>query len=147
MYMLLKSGTSTLIIWGTFTHFKPMVPCPCPTHTVQGCGTRDTRVEWPVSEHLSAQGRPHARGGFHCFWCSIKIWIPPIGASCALKIFKNIRELTKLQPPKLEGSRTQKTKPSNTINLVPKHPKKLLVCCSVVIGVQRLIVELKVTLL
>jgi hypothetical protein len=67
-----------------------------------------------------------ARRGFCCFWCSIKIWIPPIGASSALKIFKNIRELTKLRPPKLEGSRTQKNKPPNTINLVSKHPKNSL---------------------
>jgi hypothetical protein len=36
--MLLKLGASTLIIRGTFTHFKPMVQCR--THAVQGCGTK-----------------------------------------------------------------------------------------------------------
>jgi hypothetical protein len=65
-YRLLKSGTSTLIILCTFTHFKPMVPCPCRTHTVQGPRTRDTRVEWLVSEHLSAQGRLDPNN-----WCPI----------------------------------------------------------------------------
>jgi hypothetical protein len=32
-----------------------MVPCPCRTHTVQGPGTGDTKVEQSVSEHFSAQ--------------------------------------------------------------------------------------------
>ncbi len=38
--MLLKLGASTLILRGTFTHFKPMVPCR--TRAVQGRGTKHT---------------------------------------------------------------------------------------------------------
>jgi hypothetical protein len=36
----LKLGASTLIIRGTFTHFKSMVLCH--THAVQGCATKHT---------------------------------------------------------------------------------------------------------
>ncbi len=86
--VLLKWGTSTLIIWCTFTHFKPMAPCPCRIQTVQMRGSRDTRVERPVTEHFSAQGRPNLRGGLCCFWCWIKTWTSPIGASSAQKSSK-----------------------------------------------------------
>ncbi len=40
VHALLKVGASTLIIRGTFTHFKPMFPCR--THAVQGVWTKHT---------------------------------------------------------------------------------------------------------
>ncbi len=40
VHMLLKLGASTLIIRGTFTHFKPMFPCR--NHAVQGGWTKHT---------------------------------------------------------------------------------------------------------
>jgi hypothetical protein len=119
-----------------------MVPCPCCTHTVQGPGTRDSRVERLVSEHLSAQGRLDPNN-----LCPIKTWTPPIGASGGLKIFKNILEFTKLWPPKLEGSRTQKKQTTKHYKFGSQTPKKLLICCSVVIRVQRWFVKLKVMFL
>jgi hypothetical protein len=35
-------------------------------------GELSTRVEQPMSDHLSASGRPDPRGGLHCFWCPDK---------------------------------------------------------------------------
>jgi hypothetical protein len=129
-YMLLKSGTSTLIILHTFTHFKPMVPCPCRTCIVQGHGTKDTKVERPLSEQLSAWGRLDPIN-----WCPIKYWTPPIGAFGALENFKNISELAKLWPLKLKGSRTQKKQTTEHKKFGSQTPKKYLVCCSSVIRV------------
>jgi hypothetical protein len=109
-----------------FITFLPLVP---------------TRVEQPMSDHLSAQGRPDQRGGLHCFWSPNKTWTPLIRASDAQKIANAGLELKKLQPPKVEGSKTQKNKPSNTRK--PDHPKTSLY---VAIRVQRWFVKLKVTL-
>jgi hypothetical protein len=44
--MLLKLGAFTLIIRGTFRHFKPMVPCH--THGVQGRGTEHNMCVWYI---------------------------------------------------------------------------------------------------
>jgi len=73
---------------------------------------RTTKVEWPVTEHLSAQGRPDPRGGVCCFWCPNKIWTSPLEASGTLTIVKNGSEMRKLQPPKVqrvENSKKQTT--------------------------------------
>jgi len=61
------------------------------------------RVDWPVTENLSPQGRPDPKGGFRCFWCPNKTWNPPIGTSDTLTIVKNWLEIRKLQPPKVKG--------------------------------------------
>jgi hypothetical protein len=89
------------------------------------------RVELPVSKHLSAQGRPVPRGGLHCFWSSNKTWTPPLGASVALKIFKNGLEMRKLERLKVEGVKNWKNKSHNTTNPVTEHPTILcmLLCC------------------
>jgi hypothetical protein len=90
-----------------------------------------TRVEWLVSEHLSAQDRPDPRGGLSCCWCPRNFLIPPIGAFDALKIIKNRFKLRKLWPHKVEGSRTQKknhrTLQSWFLNM-QKIPCMLLYC-------------------
>jgi hypothetical protein len=63
-------------------------------------GHGNSRVNWPVTEHLSAQGRPDPKGGLRCSWCSNKTSTSPIGPPGALKIVKNGLELRKLWPPK-----------------------------------------------
>jgi hypothetical protein len=60
---------------------------------------RNVRVEGPVNEPLSAQSRPDPRRVLCCFWCPNKTWTPPLGASDALKIFKNWLEMRKLPSP------------------------------------------------
>ncbi len=69
-----------------------------------------SRVEQPMNDHLSVQGRPNPRGRFCCFWCPNKTWTPPIDAFSALKIIKNILELRKLWPPKIIGVKNSKEK-------------------------------------
>jgi hypothetical protein len=59
-----------------------------------------SRVEWLVSEHLSAQGNPDPSGGLHYFFFLKKSWTPPLGASDALNIVQNGLEMRKLWPPK-----------------------------------------------
>jgi hypothetical protein len=81
-----------------------------------------TRVEWSVSKHLSAQGRPDPRGGLRCFWCLDKTLTPLIGTSGALKIIKNELEL-KTYGPQSKGVKNSKTKPLKATKPVPKHPK------------------------
>ncbi len=39
--------------------------------------------------------------------------------------------------PKIEGIKTQKDKPLNATKASSQTPKKILVCCSIVIRVQR----------
>jgi len=60
-----------------------------------------------MSDHLSAQGRPDPRGGLPCFQCPKKNLDPyyctTIVICGTLKIVKNILELRKLWPPKVEG--------------------------------------------
>jgi hypothetical protein len=51
------------------------------------------RVDWPVTEHLSAEGRSDPRGGLCCFWCPNKTWTPPHGTSNTLTIIKNRLEI------------------------------------------------------
>ncbi len=59
-----------------------------------------TRVDWPVIEHLSVQGRPNPKEGLRCFRCANKTWIPLLAASDTLPIVKTGLEMTKLRPPK-----------------------------------------------
>ncbi len=74
-------------------------------------------------------------------------WTPPPAASEALNFFENILEMRRLLPPKVGGSRTQKSGPQNITKLVLENPKKFFVYCFVVTKVQKQLIELKVTLL
>ncbi len=49
-----------------------------------------------------------------------------------LVIIKNKLEMRKLQPPKIQGSKTQKNIPSNITKADLQTPKKFLVCCFVI---------------
>jgi len=97
---------------------------------------RNVRVEGPVNEPLSAQSRPDPRRVLCCFWCPNKTWTPPLGASDALKIFKNWLEMRKLPspppPPQSKGAQElKKIKPQNTTKPVLEQLKivcKLLYC-------------------
>jgi hypothetical protein len=62
-----------------------------------------TKVEQPMSNHLSAQGRLDPRGGLHCFWCPNKTWTLAIGASDALKIVKNELKFRKVMALQSRG--------------------------------------------
>jgi len=92
-------------------------------HKVRG---NYSKVEQPMSDHLSPQGRLDPKGRPHCLWCSNKTWTPPIDASGALKIIKKKLKMRKLQPPKVEGSRTQKNKSQNNAKPNPNHQKNSL---------------------
>ncbi len=83
-----------------------------------------TRVDWPVIEHLSVQGRPDPREELCCFWCPNRTWTPLLGASDTLIIVKNGLEMTKLWPPQSKGA--QELKKPNLWTLqspVPEHSK------------------------
>ncbi len=64
----------------------------------------------------------------------------------ALKIVKNGIELKKLWPFNRRGQNFKK-KPPNTTKVGSQTPKKFLVCCFVVVKVQKQFVELQVALL
>ncbi len=87
---------------------------------------KSSRVNRPVTEHLSAQGRLDRRGGLCCFWCPNQTWAPPIKASGALIIVKNEIELRKIWSPKVEGSKTQKNNGWTLQRSIIKHPKNSL---------------------
>jgi hypothetical protein len=84
-----------------------------------------SRVNWPMIEHLSVQGRLDPNGRFHCFSCPNKIWILPIGAFGALKIVKNQIGLRKLWPPNKRVLKTQKKSP-NITKVGSQTPQKIL---------------------
>jgi hypothetical protein len=82
------------------------------------------KVNRPVTEHFSAQGRPDSRVRLHCFWCPNQTWTPPLGASHTLIIVENGLEMKKLQPPKVWRSRTQKQTNHWTLQRpIFEHPK------------------------
>jgi len=62
---------------------------------------------------------------------------PFIGAFRALKIIKNEIELKKLWAPKVKGVKNSKKKPLNVTKTSSQTPKKILVCCSIDIRIQR----------
>jgi hypothetical protein len=49
-----------------------------------------SRVDWSVTKHLSAQGRPNPKGGLCCFWCPNKTWTPPLDACDTLTCWKGV---------------------------------------------------------
>ncbi len=57
----------------------------------------------------------------------------PLGASNALKFFKNGLEMRKLRPPQSRWGqeRKEKNRAQNTTKPVPEHLQKLVLCCSV----------------
>jgi hypothetical protein len=66
-----------------------------------------------VIKHLSAQGRLDEGEGSIVSGVQTKLE-PLLSASDTLTIIQNGLEMRKLQPPKYKGSKTQKSKPSNT---------------------------------
>ncbi len=62
---------------------------------------------------------------------------PSIGAFGALKIVKNGIKLKKLWPFKVEGVKNSKNKPPNATKAGSQTPTKFLVCCFVVVRIQR----------
>jgi hypothetical protein len=105
-------------------------------------------VNWLVTEHLSIQGRPDSRWRALLFlvfkqnlnpssWC---IWHTN---NC----WKWIRNKKVTAPQSTWGQELKINKPPNIINADSQTPKKFLVCCSVVIRVQKWFVELHMALL
>ncbi len=111
----------------------------------------DSSIEWPVIEHLSAQGRLDPRGRLHCFWCPHKTWIPPLGASNTQTIVENGSEMRKLWPPKVKGVKNSKKQTIEHHKASSQTPKRFLalwlLCCFDAIRVQRWFVEIWVALL
>jgi len=62
---------------------------------------------------------------------------PPIGTFGAKKNIKNVIGLKKLWPPKVEGVKNSKKKPLNAIKANSHNLKKIIICCFVVIRIQR----------
>jgi hypothetical protein len=82
--------------------------------TISYVTCRTTRVDWPVTEQLSAWGGPDPREGFHCFCCPNETSSPPLSASDTLTIVKNGLEMRKLQPLTIKG--VQELKKKKTID-------------------------------
>jgi hypothetical protein len=62
---------------------------------------------------------------------------PPIGTFGAQKNIKNVIELKKLWPPKVEGVKNSKKKPLNAIKANSHTLLKIIICCFVAIRIQR----------
>jgi hypothetical protein len=102
------------------------------------------RVDWLVTEHLSALGR---QAGVEGRASLVLVSKQNLDTSDTLTIVENGLEIRKLWPHKVKGSRTQKNKPHNTTKAGSQTPKKFLVCCFVASRVQRLFVKFHVALL
>jgi hypothetical protein len=101
-----------------------------------------------VTKHLNAQGRSDPRGGLSCFWCPNKTWTSPLEASHTLTVVESGLEMRKLGPLKIKRSRThKKNKPLNITKVNSWTPKNFLLCCYVVIRVQRWFLEFQMALL
>jgi hypothetical protein len=108
---------------------------------------KDSRVDRPVIEHLSALGRSDPRGGLRCFLCSHKTWTPLLGASDTVTIVENGLEMWKLWPPKVKRVKISKIQIIKHCKASSQTFKNFFVCCFVAIRVQRWFVEIWVTLL
>jgi len=116
-----------------------IVPClvfgtsrPTLTHQRYQTTFQETKVEWPVSEHLSIQSKPNPRGKFRCFWCPKKTWMPPLGTFDVLKIVKNGLDMKLLWPPKVEGVKNSTKTNHQTLQSrfpnIQKNPCMLFFC-------------------
>ncbi len=83
------------LVFGTFR--------PTLTHQRYQTTFPETKVEWPMSEHWSIQGKSNSRGKLRYFRCPKKTWMPPLGTFDALKIVKNGLDMKLLWLPKVEG--------------------------------------------
>jgi len=66
-----------------------------------------TRVDRPVTKHLSTQSRPDPRGGLCCLWCPNKTSTLLL-VHLTLTIIENGLEMRKLWPPKVKGGQELK---------------------------------------
>jgi hypothetical protein len=98
-------------------------------------------------EHLSNQGRPNSRGRLHWFYCPNKTWTPPISTYNTLNIVKNIINLKKIEPPKLEGVNFFIKKALNVIKVDSQTPQKFLLRCFVAIKIEIWFVKIQMELL
>jgi hypothetical protein len=80
------------------------------------------RVDWPVIEHLKAQGRLDSSGGLCCFRCPNKTWTSSLGASNTLTIVENELKMKNLWPQKIKRVKnSNKTNYQTLQKLVLKH--------------------------
>jgi hypothetical protein len=93
-----------------------------------------TRVELPMSNHLSAQGRPDPRGGLLCFGVQTKL--EPLLLVHLAMIGLELKKLCPLPSPSKEVKNSKK-RTTEHYKADSQSPEKFLVCCSVVIRVQR----------
>ncbi len=87
---------------------------------------RVATVDWLVTEHLSAQGKPNPRGGLYYFCCQNKSWTSPLRASDTLTIIKKRIRNEKDGLLSREGQEFKKNKPPNTTKPILKHHKNSL---------------------
>jgi hypothetical protein len=92
-------------------------------------------VDWPMSEHLSTQGRPDLRGELCCFWCPMvsKQNLNPF--SCHIWHTNNCQKwiiIEKVMPPKVKGVKNSIKQTTEHYQSRSRTPKKFLVCCSAI---------------
>jgi len=100
-----------------------------------------------ATKHLSAQSKLDPRRRFRCFWHPKNTWTPPFSASNTLTIVENILEMRKLRPPKVKGVKNFKKQTTKHYKANSWTHKKFLVCCCIVIRVERWFIELEAVLL
>jgi len=84
------------------------------------------RVDWLVTEHLSAQARPDPKGRAPLFLVFKHNLNPPLDASDTLTIVENKLKMRKLQPPQSKGGqKLKKNKLPNTTKVGSLRLKKI----------------------
>jgi hypothetical protein len=105
-----------------------------------------TRVDQPVTKHLSNQDKPNPKGGLCYIKYPNKTWTPPLGTFDTLTIVKYKIKWKKLQPLNIKGFKNSKKKTTENY-LRSKHPKNFILLCFFVIRVQKWFVKFQVALL
>jgi hypothetical protein len=96
------------------------------------------RVDWPMSKHLSAQGRPDLRGELYLLILMSKQNLNPFSWHIwhINNCWKWIRNEKVMTPPKVKGVKNSKKQTTKHYQSHSQTPKKFLVCRFVAIRVQ-----------
>ncbi len=88
-------------------------------------------VDWLVTKHLSAQGKPNPKGGLYYFCCQNKSWTSPLHACDTLTIIKYELEMRKMASKVERVKKSKKTNHPTLQSQFSNIPKILcmLLCC------------------